>query len=584
MTDSITPNNVTQPAGLPPIMIGRRLRDITRDSLQALEFANHPPLYFVRGGDVVRFRFDEHDRPLLELVNDAMMYCRLVRVADFFTIGNHGEVIPRDPPLKVARDVLALGNWPLPPIEGIVEAPILRTDGSIVTEQGYDTPTCLYYFPAPGFEMDPVPESPTDGDVEKARKMLLEVLQDFPFKEDGSLTNMIGLLITPIVRPIIKGCIPLALINAPQAGTGKTMLGHVIAQIASGHDASLLPYSVDSEEMRKKITSALLAGANVIVMDNITTELDSEVVASALTTSEWGDRLLGRNKLLRLPQRAVWIANGNNLKIGSDLPRRCFAINLDAEMSQPWKRDNFQHPNLLEWVAEIRAELIWSVFVLVRRWKTAGKPEFSGTVLGGFTQWCRVVGGILETAGIKGFLSNFDSLYNSIDEEGSQWEAFLLALRECFQDKRFSTAQISDALTYDPALVEALPDELGSPFRYDGGIDHHVKQKLGIELRRRVHTRYGSQQLYLEHEQDRHLKIATWQVVCGEAGICGDSGTDIQIEDLNQKVEFEVPAVPAVPAVLEERCTACGGSNWHAYPDGSGRFCGICHPDPARKE
>lgn len=573
-------NNSNPTPSLPYILVrGRKLREITKDADSTLVSSNNPPQYFVRGGAIVRFRTDEQDHPILEVVNDAMLIGRLARVANFYNLGPHGERKNCDPPPKVAKDIIAKGTWSFPPIIGIVEAPILRSDGSIMQTQGYDPQTGLYYFPATGFEMDSIPEHPTEEQVARAKELLLEVIQDFPFKDEVSKANMLGLLITPLVRPVIEGSIPLALINAPQAGTGKTMLGEIVAQIATGHEPTFLPYSQESEEMRKKITSALRISANVIVMDNITAELNSEVLSSALTTKLWVDRLLGRNELLRLPQRAIWLANGNNLRIGGDLPRRCYPIELDAKMSQPWKRSDFHHPELVEWVKANRPELMWAVFVLVRAWVSAGKPTFKGPVLGGFTQWVNIIGGILKNAGIVGFLSNLETLYDSVDEEGSQWEAFLLALQDCFTQDWFTTAQVSDALLDIPSLVDALPDEFGSPFRYDGGIDHRFKQKLGIELKKRISTRYGPKQMFIEHEKDRHLKTAKWRIVCGDAGTRGTSNTEFENKIIvDSKPGDRVPANPATPAQTLRKCNACGESNWRTRPNGNGEICATCHP------
>ena len=322
---------------------------ITQDALLALEKANMPPEYFVRSGALVRFKVDEQLIPMLELVDEFMLISRLARVANFHTRSNRKKT-PCDPPVKVAKDILALGSWPFPPIIGIVEAPILRPDGSIMMTKGYDEQTGLYYYPVPGFEIEAIPDDPTEKQIEDAKNLTLEIFRDFPFKDEASRANMIGLLVTPFVRPIIDGCVPLALIDAPQAGTGKTILGRTVSNLATGHEPSMLPYSQDREEMRKKVTSYLRADANVIVIDNITDELNSDVLASALTTTEWVDRLLCRSEVLRLPQRATWIANGNNIHLGGDLPRRCYSIQLDAEMSQPWIRGGFLHPDLLKWV------------------------------------------------------------------------------------------------------------------------------------------------------------------------------------------------------------------------------------------
>jgi hypothetical protein len=355
-------------SAFPSIKINdRKLGEISDDALSALYKANEPPMLFVQSGGLVRFRTEKDGKPMLEPVNEAMLIGHLTRVADFYRSGEYRKIIC-DPPVKVARDILAIGTWKFPPISGIVEAPILRPDGSIVMKPGYDQKTGLYYCPAPDFNMEWVPDNPSKYQRTKAIELLREVFQDFPFKDTASLANMLALLITPLIRPAIDGCVPLALTNAPQAGTGKSMLGNIVALIATGRKPSMMPYSQESEEMRKKITSSLRENANVIMMDNITTEVNSEVLASALTTTSWGDRLLGKNEMLRLPQRATWIANGNNLQIGGDLPRRCFPIDLDAEASQPWKRTDFLHPDLEQWVTIRRSDLLWSIFTLVRAW------------------------------------------------------------------------------------------------------------------------------------------------------------------------------------------------------------------------
>ena len=72
----------------------------------------------------------------------------MARVADFVRLTKYG---PRHvpPPKVLVRDVLALGEWPFPPLEGIVEVPVLRPDGTILSKPGYDPSTRLFYRPAP---------------------------------------------------------------------------------------------------------------------------------------------------------------------------------------------------------------------------------------------------------------------------------------------------------------------------------------------------------------------------------------------------------------------------------------------------
>ena len=67
-----------------------------------------------------------------------------------------------------------------------------------------------------------------------------------------------------------------------------------------------------------------------------------------------------------------------------------------------------RHPDLRTCIKENRGAIIWAALVLVQNWMSKGRSKPSEKVqrLGGFENWSEVVGGILETAGYAGFLSN----------------------------------------------------------------------------------------------------------------------------------------------------------------------------------
>ena len=152
--------------------------------------------------------------------------------------------------------------------------------------------------------------------------------------EDADRANALGLIITLPLRPAIAGNIPMAVITAPAPGTGKSLLQDTVALIGTGKSAPMAGLPRDDDEMRKFITSRLLAGDPLISFDNLELPLWGPSLSRALTCTEWEDRILGGNTTARLPQRAVWIANGNNFKLRGDLPRRTFPIRLDARSIQ----------------------------------------------------------------------------------------------------------------------------------------------------------------------------------------------------------------------------------------------------------
>ena len=104
------------------------------------------------GGNLARVVRDENGLPRIEPFDRVRMRCRLSEVANFFTLrrGEDGyEPVGVNPPLSLAENVLAQTTWDLPPLAGIARAPILRHDGTICTEPGYDPVSRLVYCPDP---------------------------------------------------------------------------------------------------------------------------------------------------------------------------------------------------------------------------------------------------------------------------------------------------------------------------------------------------------------------------------------------------------------------------------------------------
>ena len=220
----------------------------------------------------------------------------------------------------------------------------------------------------------------------------------------------------------------------------------------------------------------------------------------------------------------------------------------------------------------------------------AGKPSFEGPIVGGFTEYTQVVGGILANAGVKGFLGNIDQMYEIADEEGPQWENFLSVLHEGFCGRTVKTREIREKFENDPSLMDTVPDEFEDQFDRFGGMKPQFASKLGRAFKRREGTRYGHSQLRVERAQDdTHERVARWRIVCGDCGICGDHSSqspqkpenlqNINIQHLFEEPALVDPANPAIPAQTLSRCHACGDTNWRTHPNGNDEYCGTCHPN-----
>lgn len=506
------PPDVEVPQTRPTIPVtDRALREVSDAAVAALEAANAAtPELFRRGTDLARVRFDDGGQPQIETVGESILRYHLDRAAAFVKQLKNGEERPVAPPLDVVRDVLARPSYPFPRLVGVTEAPCFRPDGTVLATPGYDTATGIFYAPQPGLQLPEVPREPTDAEVAEARDRLLEVFEDFPFDGDASRAAALALPLTLVLRPAIAGCVPVGIIDATKAGSGKGLLVTATAKITTGRPAAVLPTPTREEEMQKTVAATALRGAPLAMLDECR-ELSSPTLAAAVTSEEYELRVLGRSEMVRVPHRAFWLVAGNNVQIGGDLARRSFRIRLDARHSRPWQRQGFRHPDLAGWIVENRGALLGACLTLGRAYFARGCPRADVPPLGGFEGWAQTIGGILQVAGVDGFLSDLDAFYDEADAESAAWESFLGRCLEVLGAGAWFVGDLVKAVNADDGLKEALPDdELGE------ALDRSPRAfgaKMGKALAARNGTRFGNLGLHVvKVGKDPRSGSARWEV------------------------------------------------------------------------
>lgn len=506
---------------LPPINISnRQLRDISGESIAALRQANDPPQLFIRSGEMVYIGIDEESRPKILAATESHLRGRLARSADFYRSTDSGDrSVP--PPVDAVKDIFSLppDRWGLPALNAIVEVPTLRRDGTLVDTPGYDRQSRLFYAPVRNLRLPPMPEEICSDHVDIAKTLIDEAIGEFPYADESSRANLYGLLLTPILRPALGGCTPLALVDAPQAGTGKSLLVDVFAMITTGRPAPMMPYPKSDEEMEKRIGSSLLGGRSMICFDNLEGVLHSPSLALVLTAKDYETRILGVSENMLVPNQATWVVTGNNIRPSGDMPRRCYHIRLDAQMSRPYQGRQFKHANLLEWVGTHRAELLHALLVIARSWFSVGAPCRVQDPLGSFESWHRTIGSILDYAGIDGFLGNLTEFLDQADETANQWESFLLVLGEYFE-KEFTVAELIERIGDSDRLRKALPDRLKEAMGKKGDALHTL---TGQAFNKRKDQRMGDQQVHLKHVGRTRTRASLWRVIIPESASAAGS-------------------------------------------------------------
>ncbi|MET7709139.1 hypothetical protein [Micromonospora sp. NPDC005413] len=351
------------------------------------------------------------------------------------------------PPRDILSSVLAGKTWPgVPPLRGIIGAPVLRRDGTLLQQPGYDPATGLYL--ASKVALPPVPDEPTPEQVDEARTFLLDrFLRDFPWAAVADRANYVALLATPILRHFTRSLTPFALIDATMPSSGKTIL---TAGPGMLYGQRVMTWSYSDEELRKSITAVLAEQVGVVIWDNLAegTVIDSAVLAQLVTSGVWSDRQLGASRNVATVNDRLWMATGNNLQVGGDMASRTVRVRLDPDMPRPELRDQrgFGIPHLDQWITDPANQLtvLWHLLVLVLDWTRQGAPRVSGLSMRQFTPWAQALGGFLAHHGIGGFLTNAAEI-RGIDEDETRWRAFLT----CWHDRHGGRAVTAAELRQD---------------------------------------------------------------------------------------------------------------------------------------
>jgi hypothetical protein len=304
--------------------------------------------------------------------------------------------ITADPSIPIVKALQqhGLGKLRFPTLHGVITAPTLRADGSILSAPGYDAETGLFFDPG-GVAFPMIPDRPTRADAERAFASLCHLIKDFPFEKPHDRSVGLSAILTACVRRSFPTA-PLHAFSAPTAGTGKGKLIDIACVIATGHKAAPLGRGANDEEMEKRLASKLMAGEPFIAIDNCTQPLGGDLLCSMLTEERVSPRVLGLSKTTPISAGAFVAANGNNLVIKGDLIRRTMLCRIDAKVEQPETRVFEVDP--VATAMDRRADLVVAALTILRAFHVAAHP-LKPDPLGSFEKWSDVIRGAIMWLG-----------------------------------------------------------------------------------------------------------------------------------------------------------------------------------------
>jgi hypothetical protein len=423
------------------IVIGTDVERVTDEALLAL--AESGAEVYHRGGVLVQVVADEATvagvtytkgtprlapigpARLLELMSSSARWCKIE------TRGQKGDEPrapkPAMPPGWAVKTVTERGRWPmLKRVASVIEAPVLRPDGTVITEPGYDEATGLLYRPSAAVK---VPDKPTKLDAELARDVLLDAVCDFPFASEAYKASWLAMALTPFARYAFEGPAPLSLIDANTRGSGKSLLADVVAHAATGRPAPRMSPAEDENEERKRITALALSGDRLVLIDNVAKKLGTPALDAALTSTWWRDRLLGASQTFEGELKAVFMATGNNVELGGDMSRRALHIRLESPHERPEQREGFKHPHLLSWLGTSWPGLAAAACTVLRAYCLDGRPEQKVKQWGSYEGWNRLVAHCVVWLGMADPNEARQELVDAADTERRALGLFMAALK-----------------------------------------------------------------------------------------------------------------------------------------------------------
>jgi putative DNA primase/helicase len=321
------------------------------------------------------------------LVSEEKLTYRLNKDAATFEKfdGRRGSWVVSNPPVQTVKTLLMLKSWHLPEVICVVGAPTLRADGSLLSNRGYDPASRLWC----ESEMElPLIEQPTRSDAASALRLYKDLLSGFEFASATDRAVALAAILSVVLRGAFE-LTPMFVIKAHDVGNGKSYLVDLIATIVTGRPCPVITAGKTAEEMEKRLGAILLEGGTIISLDNISFDLESDLLCQILTQPIVKTRVLGKSVVPECEWRGTILATGNNVRVVGDLVRRTLSCNLDAKVERPELREFPFDP-----IARVHADrgaYIAAAITIARAYRAAGRAATNVRPLAGYAAWSAMV-------------------------------------------------------------------------------------------------------------------------------------------------------------------------------------------------
>lgn len=493
-----------------------------------------PPIIFSQGDKLVEVVNDRGTKKVsaFRVENLRTVASRHIR---FYKPGKKREngtrpKLPADPPTALLASVLAAQtDWARLGVQEFVTVspiPVLRKDGTFVTAPGFDLQSGIYYDPdLPALK---VPEQVTDKQVRAAVKYLRHLFVDVQFADrEADFANTLALMLGEVLKTMLPhDKMPAWVITGNQQGAGKGTLLEICQTVLFGRISNFMSYPSKEDEVGKKLVAELLRGGRMIVFDNVKRKVYNDEIAAYLTADHYSGRLLGGNETISPASKPIMTFTGNNFEADPDVAGRAVYVELLAPKARFFEHrevvEGLTWTNVLVEAAENREKYLRALYVIVRWWLQNGRP--SGSVHTRFPEFSRAVSGVLELAGVVGFMGNAAKFREGPGSDDAQWGAWLAAWHVAFGEKALRGRAIGQAILEGldervdgpvAAFAEGLPEQMARLVAKDGVRDTWLGTEVCKLMRHQLNKPFyhDGAEYRIEKSEDKRNKTLVWKIV-----------------------------------------------------------------------
>ncbi|MGL4465184.1 MAG: hypothetical protein ACRC1K_23765 [Planctomycetia bacterium] len=386
----------------------------------------------------------------------------------------------------------------LPVLDLFTKTPVFDADFNVV-QPGYNPTSKVYY------KGEVIPPA-------ERLDLLPTLLKEFCWRDPAAdRSNYVGFLLGAFVAHHFPGTHPGAVFNGNQKGVGKSILMQCVAALRDDKLPLSLTYNPNDEEFEKGIGSLVRGGATVINVDNAKPSrfghepvIESACLERSLTDPVLSYRLLGESSRIVTPNTILFGVTANHTRLSPDLVPRFVPINLYYEGNTNNRRFTINSP--VRWVLQNRQAILSEIVFMYEQWKSAGRP--SADIDFRTREWAELIGGILQSNGFDGFLSNVNESADDFDPErrdmaelaeaawndGGGFEYAVNALvRLCDADRIFrrklGDPEKSSTRSRESLLGKAIQRFINETFEVTDGRSGSV---VTVTLTKRLHNRTRS--------------------------------------------------------------------------------------------